>query len=99
MPRVNIYVRNEDWKKWEELSELGLIPNWLHVNLSSTVTTDFIKARYGKETISRESFVLQQDEFMEFSNNPSAEEKPTNLCPHFQSKGKCLVKGCKHGKK
>lgn len=37
MPKVTIWIRNEDWDKWKELQRTNQIPRWIHYALNTSL--------------------------------------------------------------
>lgn len=79
MPKVTIWIREENEETWKSLVNRSEWVNW-HLTEKRTAGE---ASELPKATIKVEGF------------KPL---KAKDLCPHYQPKGLCLVKGCKYGR-
>lgn len=106
MPRVNIYIRKEDEEKWGAIENK---PEWLHDNLNKhEPDVYFLSPKVAKEhpelVAEFDKLATLVDDSTEtvkvgklFRTNYEGTDKE-EVCEHYQTKGECLVKGCKYNK-
>ena len=92
MPQVTIYIRKPDLAKWQAIANK---PDWLHEHINMP--------KFSKMQLSTTPVPIAPGSgtgFLVPIGKPKSVDrvrrnKPESLCPHFQTKGSCLVKGCK----
>ncbi len=89
MPRVNIWIRKEDWEKWEAVENkpalIATAIKWHHGGKPHPLDD-------GKPIKALQPLFNQSRG--EVTITPNLPGKST-FCKHYQFKGQCLVKGCK----
>lgn len=80
MPRVNIYIRGEDWVKWQAIESK---PDWLHAHL------DKVRIAYRPTAVEN----WRKTKVIKHVLKPVM--KDDGLCEHYQPKGNCSHKDAK----
>ena len=85
MPRVNIYIRNADWEKWQQIADK---PRFIQDALRGVSPEPYNKAVGERKEI--EKIIAPALKAMKKNSVPHA-EKP---CPHGFAKGFCKKADC-----
>jgi hypothetical protein len=90
MPRVNVYIRNEDYKSWESIKDK---PTFLHNAIE-------LKDRYLElSTADKQELKIKLENIPVEMNTP-ARRLDNGLCKvhglPLDARGRCLQKGCKY---
>lgn len=90
MPHANIWIRRDNYEKWENIPDKS---NWLNTLLENSQDT----SEYGavKDTpVGKMTTVLSET----VPPITTGDKLPKSLCEHGQVKGQCFQKGCKFGR-
>ncbi len=85
MPKVTIWIRNEDEAKWKAIENK---PEWLHCALNPDLAFEGLKDIIADDGVA----VSKMGKIFRTNFDGTYKEE---VCQHYQPKGKCLVKGCK----
>lgn len=94
MPRVNIYIRNEDVENWEAIENK---PEWLHLNLNKgyKVITNNADGS-GKVENVKKNVIKKVDDIKIPDHVYRAFDKACKNGHILNKFGKCMEKGCKY---
>lgn len=100
MPRVNIFIRKEDWDRWQAIPD---VPEWIHKGLVGKSVADKevkqVRVKTAKviKTVAeaQASIDAKLDKLVDKGNKTLEKLCPVHRTP-LDSRGKCLQKGCKY---
>jgi hypothetical protein len=103
MPRVNIYIRNDDAPKWDSIADK---PAWIHDHLNGKLCdhnlqaqVDKFKKIYNDDTPPNpliDKPIIKNRSFSPSTTTVLSFDRQYGKCGHaLDSRGKCSVKECK----
>lgn len=92
MPRVNIFIRKEDWDRWQAIPD---VPEWIHDGLLGKSAAD---KEVKQVRVKTAKVIKTPAEAQAIVKNVASYEGP--VCKihgtPLDARGKCLQKGCKY---
>lgn len=97
MPKATIYIREEDWDKWQSIADK---PAFIHtaINMNPLSVTDFGAVGDGKtdDAPAIQKTVNHVANMPDPLGRSGIFDKQIGKCGHtLDDRGKCLTKGCK----
>lgn len=98
MPRVNIYIRNRDYKAWESIGDK---PAFIHTSVINYGLQDE-EAPQAVKDIAEADLAKQPEPASVYTHIVKTKSSEPNaaLCKthgtNLDDRGKCLIKGCKY---
>lgn len=90
MPKATVYIRNEDWDRWQALQNKA---DFIHEALKGTREKEAKQPRKSGPSHPTARYVYS-DGVKYDTKKPSKK----GLCEHSQPKGQCLNPKCKHSR-